>query len=979
MTGHAIQPSPGPNTAPAKRALIFFLFTLGWFLIPGLFVPAQSVATDPPPLNLTDQERRFIEAHPEIRVVFDPGFPPFEFLSQNEFSGLSADLLRVALKGTGLTIIPTPAQDWSALLEALKERRADMAAKIVYTPERAKYLLFTQPYISIPVVIIVSARNTAIQSLDDLAGRRVAMVPSYGGDSWFTKNSPAGTTLVPVATVREALRNVAFGEVDAFVGNQGVVSYLIGKEGLPNLRLAGAIGQESALRMAVRDDWPELRSILNKALENLPNNNKQDIIHKWLPLRQGTTSPHWAVFVLIGLFAATLGISVLFHLYSRSLKRGIAEKTRELEAEFARRESAEKALREKDLHLRNVLLNAAAVVFEIAPDGTVAHIEGKALEKIGLSTQEMAGRPVSDFFGDNQMIMDGLATTLSGKPVNYIAELKRQHASIMAAPVFGEHGEITGIYGVATDVTSLALAQKRLAESEERLALILDATNDGFVDWDLVTDIAHLSPWLVDAYGLSSNTMTDVVETWLSRVHPEDRQRALACLEAGLLHDDIIEDQYRLVTTSGAVRWILDRGRVVARDEMGKALRFVGTATDITDRKESELRYQALFQAATDAILILENGRITDCNPATSTLLGYAREDLLGRTPQDFSPSMQPGGRPSSEVAAHLLSQVLKGNVVFEWVHRRNDGEPVNVEVSLTPLPSINGKVALALVRDVTQRIKMQEAQIHTEKMASLGRLAAGMANEINNPLAIILHSAQGTLRRLDPELPPNAEAAKRHGIDLALVLDYLAERRILTYLDGIREAGERIAAIVRGMLGFARVPESARENADINALVENCLLLASSEYNSKTRYDFRRVTIVKRLTPDLPPVPCMPAQIKQVILTLLRNAAQVLTEAAIPMPSITLRTFTRDDQVVLEIGDNGPGISTDVLPRVFEPFFSARETEGGAGLGLSVASVIVTHNHGGNLTVSSEPGKGTVFAIAWPLIPGQTSPPVAP
>ncbi|NMC49236.1 MAG: transporter substrate-binding domain-containing protein, partial [Desulfovibrio sp.] len=707
MTGHAIQPSPGPDTASARRVLVFFLFALGCFLLPGPFVPARPVAADPPPLELTDRERRFIETHPEIRVVFDPEFPPFEFHFQNEFSGLSADLLRAALKGTGLTITPAPAQDWPALLEVLKERRADMAAKIVYTPERAQYLLFTQPYISIPVVIIVSAKNTAIRSLDDLAGRRVAMVPGYGGDRWFTENGPAGMTLVPATTVREALRHVAFGEVEAFVGNQGVVSYLIDKEGLPNLRLAGAIGQESALRMAVRDDWPELRSILDKVLDNLPNKNKQVIIQKWLPLRQDVAPPHWTIFVLIGLFAATLAISVLFHLYSRGLKRGIAEKTRELEAEFARRESAEKALRERDLHLRNVLLNSDAVVFEIAPDGTVAHIEGKALERIGLSPREMAGRPVSDFFGNNRMIMDGLAQTLSGKPVNYIAELEKQHASIMAAPVFGEHGEITGIYGVATDVTSLALAQKRLAESEERLALILDATNDGFVDWDLAANIAHLSPWLVDTYGLSSGTITDVIETWLSRVHPEDRQRALACLEAGLWHDDIIEDQYRLVTPSGAVRWILDRGRVVARDETGKALRFVGTATDITDRKESELRYQALFQAATDAIMILENGRITDCNPATSTLLGYAREELLGRTPQDLSPVRQPDGRPSSELAARKLSQAAKGNLVFEWVHRRNDGEPVEVEVSLAPLPSINSNVALALVRDVTQRKKM--------------------------------------------------------------------------------------------------------------------------------------------------------------------------------------------------------------------------------------------------------------------------------
>ncbi len=288
---------------------------------------------------------------------------------------------------------------------------------------------------------------------------------------------------------------------------------------------------------------------------------------------------------------------------------------------------------------------------------------------------------------------------------------------------------------------------------------------------------------------------------------------------------------------------------MVARDGAGAATRLVGTVTDITERKEDELRYQALFHAARDAIMVIEDGRIVDCNPATTDLLGYPREVIVGRSPEDFSPTRQPGGHPSPALAASINSRAATGDQVFEWVHRRKDGELVDVEVSLTPLPSPGGNAALAMVRDLTQRKKMQEAMIRTEKMASLGSLAAGMANEINNPLAIILHGAQGTLRRLDPDLAPNAQAAKRHDIDLARVLDYMRERHILLYLDAIREAGERAAGIVRGMLTFCRVPESARERADINALVESGLALAASEYDPKTRYDFRRIT--HRQAPD--------------------------------------------------------------------------------------------------------------------------------
>lgn len=961
-----------------------FLWVTMGCCVAALLAVARTPAVSPaaaqvaPPLELTDQERRFIETHPEIRVIFDPDFPPLEFLSQGAFAGLSADLLRAALKDTGLSIAPRPARDWPELLDALRERRADMAAKIVYAPERAQYLLFTRPYISIPVGIIIAAKNDSVRGLADLAGRRTAVVRGYDGERQFRENGPAGVDIVLVDTPRAGLRDVAFGEAEAFVGNQGVASYLIETEGLSNLRLAGNIGHESALRMAVRDDWPELLSILDKALARLPAQEKQAITRKWLHLRQDARTPPWAAFGLAGLFLAVLVVSALSHLHSRSLKRAIAEKTRELEAEFARRQSVEQTLRQRDLHLRNVLVNADSVVFQIAPDGTLVHIEGKALARIGLSPPEMIGRPMAELFGDTPSIMDGLARTLAGGQVNYIAEVRGLQASIMASPVFDEEGRMTAVYGVGTDVTDLILARKRLDESEERLSLILHATNDGFFDWDLPSNTAYLSPRWLDTFGLTPGEVSAIHEAWASRLHPDDRGRVLAHLELGLTRDDLIEDQYRIVDPSGTVRWIHDRGRVVARDGAGAATRLVGTVTDITERKEDELRYQALFHAARDAIMVLEDGRIVDCNPATTDLLGYPREVIVGRSPEDFSPPRQPGGHPSPALAASINSRAATGDQVFEWVHRRKDGELVDVEVSLTPLPSPGGNAVLAMVRDLTQRKKMQEAMIRTEKMASLGSLAAGMANEINNPLAIILHGAQGTLRRLDPDLAPNAQAAKRHDIDLARVLDYMRERHILLYLDAIREAGERAAGIVRGMLTFCRVPESARERADINALVESGLALAASEYDPKTRYDFRRITIVKRLTPDMPPVPCMPGQIRQVVLNLLRNAAQALTEAAIPMPSITLRTFTRDDQAVVEIEDNGPGIPADVLPRIFEPFFTTKKSGGGTGLGLSVASFIVTRNHGGRLTVASEPEKGTAFTIALPLAPDRVAPQAA-
>ena len=256
---------------------------------------------------------------------------------------------------------------------------------------------------------------------------------------------------------------------------------------------------------------------------------------------------------------------------------------------------------------------------------------------------------------------------------------------------------------------------------------------------------------------------------------------------------------------------------------------------------------------------------------------------------------------------------------------------------------------------------------VQTEKMLSVGGLAAGMAHEINNPLGVIMQGSQNILRRIDPDMPQNREAAAAIDADLHRINRYLAERGILHFLEGIREAGARAAKIVADMLSFSRRSESHFALVDLEEMLETVLRLAASDYDLKKKYDFRRITIERDYDPALRLMYCDKTEIEQVILNLLKNAAQAMADDGTPSPTIVLRTRREPDTVLLEVIDNGPGMDQKTLNRIFEPFFTTKDVGAGTGLGLSVSYFIVTEQHNGRLSVSSKPGHGACFSIRLP------------
>ncbi|PKN41001.1 MAG: hypothetical protein CVU60_13330 [Deltaproteobacteria bacterium HGW-Deltaproteobacteria-18] len=417
--------------------------------------------------------------------------------------------------------------------------------------------------------------------------------------------------------------------------------------------------------------------------------------------------------------------------------------------------------------------------------------------------------------------------------------------------------------------------------------------------------------------------------------------------------------------------------RVAAFNEHGQSF-MLGIARDITERiraqeslRQSEAKFVHLFQSSPDAILLVHLGseQIKEVNEACVHVFGHSKKELLGRTTRDVDMFSEQRDRDS------ILVGLRKGQGVknLEVTMRHKDGMKLNCLMSSQVLNIEGEAYALSVYHDVTEQKKIQEMMIQSEKMISVGGIAAGIAHEINNPLGIVLQASQNLATRTRADFPKNMEVAQKLGLDLELLDLYMKERKLDIFIEDIREAGRRAAFIVRNMLDFSRRSESERGLCSMRDVATKALSLAGSDYDLKKNYDFKRIRIEIIEETEIPLVFCSETEIEQVFLNLLRNAAQAIAGASekIPDPHIVMRMSTKDDWVRIEIDDNGPGIPPEVLRRIFEPFFTTKKPGEGTGLGLSVSYFIITSGHGGRIYAGSNDEGGSRFTIELPVTPG--------
>ena len=298
-------------------------------------------------------------------------------------------------------------------------------------------------------------------------------------------------------------------------------------------------------------------------------------------------------------------------------------------------------------------------------------------------------------------------------------------------------------------------------------------------------------------------------------------------------------------------------------------------------------------------------------------------------------------------------------------------------DITVYPLKDDAFKGAVIRIDDVTERVRLEEMMVQTEKMMSIGGLAAGMAHEINNPLAGIMQNVQVIQNRLSFKMRKNLAVAEKHDLNMQSLEEYMKERNIPAMFEAVVESGKQAALIVNNMLTFSRKNHSGFLHHDLIDLLEKSITLSASSYNLKSKYDFKQITLLREYQEDVPKVRCDDSMIQQVFMNLLGNATQALfidelikeRLAGRAKPKLTIRVRRQEELVKVEIEDNGIGLDENMCKRIFEPFFTTKPVGEGTGLGLSVSYFIVAETHNGQLEVTSIPGEGTCFTISLPVV----------
>ncbi|MGE4441318.1 MAG: PAS domain S-box protein [Desulfomicrobium sp.] len=514
---------------------------------------------------------------------------------------------------------------------------------------------------------------------------------------------------------------------------------------------------------------------------------------------------------------------------------------------------------------------------------------------------------------------------------------------------------------------------RALAGSEEKFRLIFNHSPVGIFCSTLEGELLEGNEALGHMFGYSSRE--DFLASTGLRVEPvyADSSKREAFLRELMDAPGALSRVMEFVRRDGAhfegmMTASIQRGTDGSGAILNGVIEDVGARKQAEERlRQSEEKFSRLFRLSPDVIIVMSmaEGRIVDVNEAFSRLTGFAHHEAVGRTAHELGLY----GAPATREAVRRRMQA-KGQIEnVDFVLGCKDGRSVPCVLSSQFLTVGDEECVMAVLRDVTEFKRMQELMVQSEKMISVGGIAAGVAHEINNPLGIIMVSSQNLVQRTNPDFPKNIEVAESIGLDMNLFDRYMRLRGLYDFVRNIQDAARRAADIIRHMLDFSRRSESRRAVCDLRAIIERAAHLAGNDYDLQRNYDFKRIELVFECDGDFPAVCCTETEIEQVFLNLFRNAAQAMSTAKpeIARPRIVVRMRAVDDRVVVEVRDNGPGMPPEVLRRAFEPFFTTKPPGVGTGLGLSVSYFIITRGHEGQMRVESRPGEGTCFTIELP------------
>jgi PAS domain S-box-containing protein len=602
--------------------------------------------------------------------------------------------------------------------------------------------------------------------------------------------------------------------------------------------------------------------------------------------------------------------------------------------DITERKRAEEALKESEEKYHSVVENSKDAII-IHQDGIIKFVNTAAWELTGYTKEDLMEKHILDFISPDchELVLKRYADRVAGKDVPSIYEIsimkkdKSQFPVEINSTIITFEGKTAALVFLR-DITERKKAEQAILESEERLRTIFTANPDFTYVTDTDGNILDANPALLKVQNLSLEDIRNrnVLEFFVG----EDPEMFLNIADSLKKGREIRGLEVKAKIASGEDRKY--EIHAIPLKEGGKVSTILNVARDITERKEAEekLAYQAnLLENVTDAIISTDiDFNIKSWNKAAEKIYGWKENEVLDK---EF------GKVVITEYPNHDSEQVLseyKKNGFWEGevIQKNNDGKDLNIyaKVSMVRDDNENPMGAVATNRDITEKKIAEITLVQSKKLASIGQLAAGVAHELNNPLAnISLIAANMSKMTNDPEL--------------------------LKKLTTLSEQGKMATSIVQSLLNFSRKIEPHLKDVS----------LADTILESITQAKIGKPKNVKITSniPDIPRIKADSEQLQQAFTNIIDNAFDAMPEGGI----LSITSKQKDDFVEIHFKDTGLGLSKKDMENIFDPFFTTKEVGKGVGLGLSICHGII-QAHNGKIEVQSDIGKGATFTIKLPV-----------
>jgi PAS domain S-box-containing protein len=895
-----------------------------------------SAARQAPRIGLTPREREWLAQHPVIKIGIDGAWPPIDFTDETgRFTGIAADYMELIGNRIGIRFEVVPGLNWGQVLDGLRNRELDLVAAITPAQERREYALFTRPYLHSPQVVFTRTDSPFISGLEALAGHQVAVVRNYHIGTWLSTHHPQ-IELLPVDNVEDGIQRLSRGQVFAFIGNLTTTSYAIQREGLSNLKVAAHIEELHPIAMGVRKDWPTFAAIVDKAIADISQNEHNAISRRWQSLKFEQGANHALLWRVAGIMALVLLLAVAWIIIQRRQQRILAAS----EARF-----------------RHVAEGFGAGYFFFAHDrdGRFTYLSPSVSDILGYDVEEIAPHFANKLTDSpmNQRAGEWTERCLRGeKTPAYELELRHKDGSlryleVSEVPVRDKKGHITGLEGIAHDITERKRVEAQLADNQRFLGSVLDSQPN----WVLTTTgerITLANRALLDFFGFTDLDEFREHYACICETFEADDEGFYLCknMNGELWLDHILDNPdrpHRAMINHAGTKHVFNVTASLIEDD-GQRLATV-VMSDITELenatqrlRENEQHLFDLLDSAPIACGITVEGYSVFNNRTFRAQFGLTDEE--GRnvpTPQFYA---QEGTRESILEELEREGEVRNREILW----RRKDGSTFTGLGSYFKIEYKGDQALLFWLYDISQQ---KEAEL---KMAR----AMEIAEEANRAKSDFLANMSHEIRT-----PMNAIIGLSH---LALGTDL--DRKQTDYLEKIQGSAQSLLGIINDILDFSKIEAGKLDmetiDFDLGEVLDNLSNMVAIKAHEKN------LEFLIDLSPKVPlGLRGDPLRLGQILINLANNAIKFTERGEV---TVQVRNLPSDDGRIhlrFTVQDSGIGMNEDQLAHLFQAFTQADGSTtrkyGGTGLGLVISKKLVEMMDG-RIGVESEPGMGSTF-----------------